>query len=152
MPASFNEANFERWADTLRSSSQLTRPISRVYGPNLYDSVYMLAYAISTLGEQQPTGLNLVPGFRRLGGPGKSIAFGPSDLPRGIAELAAGRNIDYVGVNGVFHYTPRGDRSGLAATACVTIDAAGNSIGLQPSGFVYNPETQHVDSALISCP
>jgi hypothetical protein len=148
----FNELGFEQWASTLLSRSQLSRPISRVYGPNLYDSLYMLAYAISTLGEQPPTGLNLVPGFRRLGGPGISIQFGPTELPKAIAELATGRNIDYVGLNGVFHYTPSGDRTGLAATACSTIDEAGNAIGTKASGFVYDTDAQAVDSALISCP
>jgi hypothetical protein len=152
LPEGFNQANFERWAEILRSSSGLTRPISRVYGPNLYDSLYMLAYAISTLGEQQPTGLNLVPGFRRLGGPGVSIPFGPTEMPKAMAELAAGRNIDYVGVNGVFHYTPQGDRAGLAAIGCLTTDEAGNATGLKASGFVYDTETQQVDSELISCP
>jgi len=152
LPEGFEQAAFDQRAEGLRSSSRLSRPISRVYGPNLYDSLYMLADAISTLGERQPTGLNLVPGFRRLGGPGRAVHFGPAELLDGMAELAAGRNIDYVGVSGMFHYTPEGDRSGLAATACVTIDEAGNATGLQASGFVYNTRTERVQSSLITCP
>jgi hypothetical protein len=152
LPQGFNQATFEQWADALLSSSRLTRSISRVYGPNLYDSLYMLAYAVSTLGEREPTGLNLVPGFRRLGGPGLTIQFGPTDMPKAMNELAAGRAIDYAGVSGVFHYTPEGDRGGLAATGCVTVDEAGNGVGIKASGFAYNVETARIESALISCP
>jgi hypothetical protein len=151
----FHPQDFDAWAARLASRAPeagLARDISRIYGPNLYDSLYMLSYAISTLGEREPTGLNLVPGFRRLGGPGSTIPFGPSALGSGLAELAAGRSIDYAGVSGVFRYTPEGDRSGLASIACVAIDDAGNPIGSQPSGFVYDTNSESIVSATIDCP
>jgi hypothetical protein len=153
LPKEFDEATFDQWSAALRTSSPaLTRPISRVYGPNLYDSFYMLTYAISTLGDRAPTGLNLVPGFRRLGGGETPIRFGPSEMQTALDELAAGRSIDYVGVSGVFRYTAEGDRTGLAAIGCATIDEAGNAIGTTASGFAYDAEEQRIESTLISRP
>jgi hypothetical protein len=149
----YDPASFDAWAARLRASAPtLGRPISHIFGPNLYDSMYMLADALSTLGDSEPTGLNLVPGFRRLSGPGTTIPFGPDAMPSALGALAAGNAIDYIGVNGAFHYTPAGDRSGLAAIGCVTIDAAGNATGLKPSGFAYDPASQSVVSADVSCP
>jgi branched-chain amino acid transport system substrate-binding protein len=153
LPRGFDEASFDQWSAALRSSSSaLTRPISRIYGPNLYDSLYMLTYAISTLGDLAPTGLNLVPGFRRLGASETPIRFGPSEMQSALDALAAGRSIDYVGVSGVFRYTAEGDRTGLAAIGCVTIDEAGNATGTKASGFVYDAEVQRIESTVISCP
>jgi serine/threonine protein kinase len=154
LPEGYDPAYFNQWAVALGSRSQdwVTQSIGQVYGPNLYDSLYMVAYAISTLADKEPTGLNLVPGFRRLGGPGALVRFGPTDMPRAIGELAAGKSIEYVGINGAFRYTPRGDRTGLAATACTTIDGTGKAIGSKPSGFVYDTEMKRVLSAAIDCP
>jgi hypothetical protein len=149
----YEPARFDAWEARLRASAPtLTRPVSHVYGPNLYDSMYMLAYALSTLGDREPTGLSLVPGFRRLSGPGTAIPFGPDAITAALDELTAGNAIDYIGINGAFHYTAAGDRSGLAAIGCVTIDPAGNAIGLKPSGFAYDPASQSVVSADVSCP
>jgi len=156
LPEGFDPRSFDAWAAQLASRAPertgAARDIGRVYGPNLYDSLYMLSYAISTLGELEPTGLNLVSGFRRLGGPGMTIPFGPTAMGSALAELAAGRSIDYAGVSGVFRYTPEGDRSGLASIACVAIDDTGTAVGTQPSGFVYDTHTKRIVSATIDCP
>ncbi|MEO8180440.1 MAG: hypothetical protein ABI895_16505 [Deltaproteobacteria bacterium] len=156
LPDEVNPMDFTNWALTLRSRSQdLMTPsqaISRVHGPNLYDSVYMLAYAISTLGNREPTGLNLVPGFRRLGGPGRRVKFGPAELLGAMGDLAAGKDVDYIGINGAFRYTREGDRTGLSALACVTVDGTGEAIGTKASGFVYDARRKSTVSATLDCP
>lgn len=96
----YNNQLFELM-QTRYAAANNNAPMPDVYGlTGSYDAFYLLTYALTASGTFPPTGKSIATGLARTVPPGTTIAAGPSDLSRGLAELIAGRNIDYDGVTG----------------------------------------------------
>lgn len=116
----------------------------------LYDSMYLAAYAIASLGDKPVTGENLAQVLGRMNGPGNAVttyysAGGPNGAEMDVAfrELKAGQNIDLQGLFGTMNFDTKtgAPQYGLEISCPKPLSPRG---GMGGSGFHYK-----VDSARV---
>lgn len=87
-------------AFSLRFQQRFSQPAG-IYTANAYDAVYMVAYAMSTLAQDQPiSGRQVAQAMSKLVPPGQEISAGPSSINAARNTLASGGTIDYDGASG----------------------------------------------------
>jgi ABC-type branched-subunit amino acid transport system substrate-binding protein len=117
-----------------------------------YERIYLFAYALAAIGNAPVQGVELARGLRKVAGSGggKIIKWGPEQYSEALAELAAGKNITYVGADGNFNFDKNGDRPGFGEVYCVPL-RAGKIAGPISSGFTYDPETNVAKGTPAAC-
>lgn len=118
-----------------------------------YDRVYEFAYALAAIGNAPVRGSELSNGLRNRvagAGGGKPIKWGPAQYNEALAELAAGRNISYIGADGRIDFDAKGNRPGFGDVYCIPL-RQGRIQGPQPSGFTYDPLTDTSKGAPGNC-
>jgi hypothetical protein len=107
-----------------------------------YERIYLFAYAAAAIGNAPLKGVELARGMRKIAGSGGGtpIKWGPEEYSKALGELAAGRNITYIGADGQFNFDAAGDRPGFSEVYCVPL-RGGKIAGPQSSGFTYDPLT-----------
>lgn len=116
----YNNQLFELM-QTRYAAANNNSPIPDVYGvTGSYDAFYLVTYALIASGTFPPTGQTIAAGLARTVPPGVMITAGPSDVSRALAELAAGRSIDYDGVTGKLDFdVATGESAGDYNLYCV---------------------------------
>jgi ABC-type branched-subunit amino acid transport system substrate-binding protein len=144
-----------RYNDTLynqlqtRYKASFNEPLPDVYGvTGSYDAFYLLAYAmLATQSAASPTGATIATGLARTVAPGLTISAGPSDLSKGAAELALGKNIDYDGVTGPLDFdVSTGECPGDYNLYCVQAD------GFHTTGQYYRSTAAELVGTYAPCP
>jgi branched-chain amino acid transport system substrate-binding protein len=74
------------------------------YADNAYDSAYLLAFAVASLGSSPVTGAGLAEGLKQTVGGATKVVPGSTGLNAGFKELFAGRPIDYDGISGPLEF------------------------------------------------
>lgn len=121
--------------ETISSTSAVAKFVLRyneIFSPKVtalsatgapYDSFYLLAYAITALGDQPITGANLARALRRLMPPGAPIDVGPASIYKAYEVLGRGENIDLAGtVTSLDFDAATGDPTIDLAVYCVKAD------------------------------
>jgi branched-chain amino acid transport system substrate-binding protein len=73
-----------------------------------YDSVFLLAYATATLGNNPESGKNLAAGLKKLSSDmGPVINAGAKNIPAGFSALRETGGIDYNGASGPLNFDPK---------------------------------------------
>ncbi|HEY5960505.1 MAG TPA: hypothetical protein VIV60_28325, partial [Polyangiaceae bacterium] len=85
-----------------------------------YDAFYLIAYALVANGTGALSGTAVSEGLKHMVAPGIGISAGPYDISQAMAELVAGRNIDFDGVTGKLDFdVATGDAPGDYNLYCV---------------------------------
>ena len=129
----------------------LNAPVN-AFQANFYDSMYILALAISSGGENEAVDSTLIrKGIRRVTDPG-GVITSFNDPQKGIADLRAGKNLLLKGVTGLFSFDAKGDRPGFVDTYCV------NNGGTPPipttvvaTGWSYDLVTKTASGSIQNC-
>lgn len=142
----WNPAEFGQWVQGLKlqfpeAAGATVVPLAAMS----YDRVYEFAYALAAIGNAPVKGSELSVGLRKIAGTGggKVIKWGPAQYSEALAEIAAGKNIEYVAVDGKVNFDAQGLRPGFGDVYCVPL-RSGMIQGPQPSGFNYDPQLDKV--------
>ena len=82
------------------------RPTGLVAGAP-YDAFYLLAYAITAVGDQPITGASLARALPRLGPPGAQLDVGPGSIYRAFDLIGRGENVDLAGTITTLDFDPK---------------------------------------------
>jgi hypothetical protein len=128
-------------------------PVTRYVSPaGTYDAVYLLAYAVFSLGSGPVDGPALGRAFARLVPPGDAIEVGPNGLFDGISALASGRSLDVRGSSSALDFDlATGEARVDFALVCADVDAHGRASGDRESGVFYRTAQGTVDGTM-RCP
>lgn len=77
-----------------------------VHGATAYDAMALLALAIAKSGQANSASIRQV--LRDVAGP-DGETLGPDDIVKGINDVAAGKQVSYVGYSGPFNFDEHGD-------------------------------------------
>lgn len=151
-----DNANFQKFVNAYRGESTLTSGTDpEVIGvAGAYDSVYLLAYAVVTLGSQPITGSNLAQGLRRLVPPGQPIDVGSAKISSAITTLTAAgsNNIDFSGASGPLNFDlEKGEAPSDIQVWCVINNQSGVASGFSNTGRFFNA-SNNVMEGVFSCP
>ena len=115
-----------------------------------YDSLYLLAYDIVSLGSQPITGTNLSNAMAKMIG-GQATNVGAAGIKAAFQVLQSGNAIDINGASGPldFDLTKHEAISDITVW-CISKDGTGNPI-FAPSGRFYDATTQKM-SGTFACP
>ncbi len=115
-----------------------------------YDSLYLLAYDIVSLGSQPITGTNLSNAMAKMVG-GQATNVGAAGIKSAFQVLQSGNAIDITGASGPldFDLTKHEAISDITVW-CISKDGNGNPI-YAPSGRYYDATTQQMKGT-FSCP
>lgn len=90
--------------------------------PNIYDSAYLMIYALAAVGSKPLTGENIAIAMSRLGPPGTETLTEPDQFAAGFGVLAGGGNVDLVGLSGSLDFdTKEGGVVGDSEIRCPTV-------------------------------
>jgi branched-chain amino acid transport system substrate-binding protein len=90
-------AAYTTWEGSFKAFHQGITPLT--YADTAYDSAYLLAFAIGSLGTAPVTGAGLAEGLKKTVG-GIEVKPGPTTLNAGFSTLFQGDPIDYDGISG----------------------------------------------------
>jgi branched-chain amino acid transport system substrate-binding protein len=128
--------------------------VSPTHNPGvLYDSFYLLAYAVYALGDAAPTGAGIARAFERLIPPGRPIEVGPTNVFEALTALANGERIDLAGTQTGLDLDPAtGETPADFVLFCSGVDAKGAATGADvESGVVLRTNARTIDGT-IKCP
>jgi len=115
-----------------------------------YDSLYLLAYGIVSLGTQPVTGTNLSNAMAKMIG-GQATNVGAAGIKSAFQVLQSGNAIDIAGASGPLNFDLTKHEAISDITVwCISKDGSGNPI-FAPSGRFYDSATQKM-SGSFSCP
>ena len=122
------------------------------YTAAAYDAAYLLAYASVVVGDQPITGAALNEGLKHTVPPAKLEPVGQGAIPDALAELLAGRNIDFDGASGPLDFDVNaGEAQADIQIWCVGADPTGNANAIKNSGMYYSAITKRLEGS-IGCP
>lgn len=137
-PVDFTAADVDAFTARIETEFPDTDPPVWPFAMDLYDAVYLFAYAAASSGAPT-TGPGVANGLRRFATPGRPTKFGPLDLPAATQSIAQGQTLDFHGVRGAMYFDARGDRRYDAPAFCWRLRTGGSpeapSHVLVPSGF-----------------
>ncbi|MCK6586260.1 MAG: ABC transporter substrate-binding protein [Polyangiaceae bacterium] len=104
-----------------------------------YDSVFLLAYATATLGENPETGKNLAAGLKQLSNPmGPVINAGAKSIPAGFSAIRDTGGIDYNGASGPLNFDPKtGEAQSDIQIWCLPVGQGGMGTGSGINSGLY---------------
>jgi len=114
-----------------------------------YDSTYILAYTMASLGSATPTGPSIADAMKKLVG-GTKLAIGPDTLSTAMQTLGSGGALDIDGASGPLDFD-------LAAHEAVSdidvwcVSIVNNTTTFQSSGRHYD-STTHAMVGTFACP
>ena len=115
-----------------------------------YDSLYLLAYGMVSLGSQAITGANLASAMSKMVG-GQATNVGAAGIKTAFQILQSGNAIDINGASGPLDFDLQKHEAISDITVwCISKDGSGNPI-YAPSGRFYDATTQTM-SGSFSCP
>jgi branched-chain amino acid transport system substrate-binding protein len=115
-----------------------------------YDSLYLLAYDIVSLGSQPITGANLSSAMSKMVG-GQATSVGAAGIKSAFQVLQSGNAIDINGASGPLDFDLAKHEAISDITVwCISKDGNGNPI-FAPSGRFYDSATQSM-SGTFNCP
>lgn len=104
---------------------------------NIYDSAYLMIYALAAVGSKPLTGENIAVAMGRLQPPGTEILTEPDQFAKGFGVLAGGGNVDLVGLSGGLNFDNEGGVQGDAEIQCANV-VNGNLMGFKGSKYSYS--------------
>lgn len=143
----WNPQDFQTWVQGLKLAAPELKDAAVVpLAAMSYDRIYLFSYALAAIGNAPVRGPELARGLRKVAGAagGTTIKWGPADYPKALQELAAGKNLSYVGADGNYTFDDAGQRPGFGDVYCVPL-VKGAIAGPQASGFSYDPSTDKVN-------
>src|SRR5262249_13237627 len=134
-----------------RFNATHARQVTRTLNPSMsYDAMYVLAYAIFSLGDRPVTGPAIARAIPRLLPPGRHMETGPSELFDALTALSAGENVDLDGPSSSLDFdASTGEVAFDFALLCPAIDAG--AVHDVESGVVFHSKAQLTDGSL-HCP
>lgn len=139
----FKKEDFDLFigAVRLKFPEAATASISTI-APVWYDGVYMFAYSLAAIKNAPVLGPELARGVRKVADAsgGTTIKFGSIDYPKGLAAVAAGNNISYVGPLGSYGFDKAGDHPANAELFCIR-NVNNRPTDAISSGYVFNVTT-----------
>ncbi|HZF47994.1 MAG TPA: hypothetical protein VE093_05055 [Polyangiaceae bacterium] len=120
-----------------------------------YDSVFLLAYATATLGNNPENGKNLAAGLKKLSNEmGPVINAGAKNIPSGFSALRDTGGIDYNGASGPLNFDPKtGEAQSDIQIWCLPKGQGGIGTGSGiNSGLFYEAATAKLSGSFgIAC-
>jgi branched-chain amino acid transport system substrate-binding protein len=117
-----------------------------------YDAVYLLSYAIASLGAEPLSGPRVNEGLMRMVPPGARIDVGPENINDALTRLEAGQPIDFNGASGPLDFdVSTGEAEADVQVWCLDVDAKGVAVEFKDSGLFYDA-TRKALSGEMSCP
>jgi hypothetical protein len=103
-----------------------------------YDSVFLLAYATATLGNNPESGRNLAAGLKKLSNPaGPVINAGAKNIAAGVSALRESGGIDYNGASGPLNFDPKtGEAQSDIQIWCLPAEGTATGSGIN-SGLYF---------------
>ena len=125
--------------------------LANVFGmAGAYDSLYLVAYAIVSLGTQPITGANIAAGMSKMIGGTKS-PVGAGNIQSAFQVLESGNAIDIDGASGPLDFDLAKHEALSDITVwCISTDGSGNPV-FAASGRYYDSPTQKMTGTFV-CP
>ena len=106
--------------------------------PNIYDSAYLMIYALAAVGNKPILGESVAVGMTRLGPPGMQLTDDPENVAQNLKVLTEGGNLDLVGLSGPLDFDVKeGGVLGDSEIRCPQLSGS-TVIGFQSSKFSYS--------------
>jgi ABC-type branched-subunit amino acid transport system substrate-binding protein len=135
--------NYDQWAVNFQGFHG-EPPLT--YADTAYDSAYLLAFAIGSLGSSPVTGAGLAEGLKKTVGGATKVVPGPTGLNAGFSKLFAGEAIDYDGISGPLDFdVTTGEAPADIDIWCVKGGA------IVASGAYYDAEKQTIAGSRTAC-
>ena len=116
-----------------------------------YDSIYLLAYAIDTLGSAPVDGTGIAAGMAKMVGGTTKIDVGPAGIQSAFSTLGSGAAIDINGASGPLDFDVNMHEAPSDIDVwCVTIDGQGNP-AFKSSGRSFDSQSGQMVGT-YSCP
>jgi len=106
--------------------------------PNIYDSAYLMIYALAAVGNKPITGESIAVAMSRLGPPGTQLTNDAENVAQSLKVLTEGGNLDLVGLSGPLDFDVKeGGVVGDSEIRCPQLSGS-TVIGFQPSKYSYS--------------
>ena len=106
--------------------------------PNIYDSAYLMIYALAAVGNKPITGESIAVGMSRLGPPGTQLTDDAENVAQNLKVLTEGGNLDLIGLSGPLDFDVKeGGVVGDSEIRCPQLSGS-TVIGFQSSKYSYS--------------
>lgn len=110
-----------------------------------YDAVYLIGYAIASIGSAEVTGPNLVPGLARLAAGGKRVQVGFDAINDAFKAIAEGGPLDFDGASGPLDFDiTTGEALSDFQIWCLPKDENGAATTARLSGWYMDAQTKQL--------